>query len=121
MAVTQWYVWYLIFYVVVHRVVFFSVGISVDTLRYSRLTLLLYPSLSCSWGLWDVRRLTGRHWIGGGGKGKTNYWDPKIIFCVICSFSKIGDDETKVSVVLRTSTYIDLLLVSLRLRQFETL
>jgi hypothetical protein len=27
--------------------------------KYSRLTLLLYPSLSCSKGLWDVRRLIG--------------------------------------------------------------
>jgi hypothetical protein len=32
---------------------------SLSTAKYSRLTLLLYPTLSRSYGLWDVRRLTG--------------------------------------------------------------
>jgi hypothetical protein len=32
--------------------------IAVDTLSTLGLTLLLYPSLLCSQGLWDVRRLT---------------------------------------------------------------
>ncbi len=64
--------------------------------------------------------ISGRHWIGGKKRGKY-YWDPKIIFGRICSFSIIGNDETNVSVVVRTSTYRDKLLVSLCLRHFETL
>jgi hypothetical protein len=58
--------------------------------------------------------------LGGKRRGKY-YWDPEIIFDTICSFSKIGNDETKVSVMARTSTYKDYLLVSLRLRHSETL
>jgi hypothetical protein len=45
----------------------------------------------------------------GEKKGGKYYWDPEIIFGAICSFSKFkfGDDETKVSVMARTSTYSD--------------
>jgi hypothetical protein len=49
---------------------------------------------------------TGRHWIGGK-KGEKYYWDSAIIFGKIRSFAIIGNDETNVSVVARTSTYRD--------------
>jgi hypothetical protein len=39
-------------------------------------------------------RSAGRHWIGGK-KGGKDCWDPEIIFGGICSFSIIGNDETK--------------------------
>jgi hypothetical protein len=57
----------------------------------------------------------------GGERGGKYFWDPEIMFDGICSFSIIGNDETNFSVLVRTSTYRDYLLVSLHLRHFETL